>query len=96
VVAIGAEYLRIVSPFYVFAALAIVLGRALNGAGDSLAPMVFTVLSLWGLQVPLALHFSATWASRTQGIWWAIVAATVLHGLLTTAWFETGRKHARI
>jgi putative MATE family efflux protein len=91
VVAIGAEYLRIVSPFYVFAALAIVLGRALNGAGDSMAPMVFTVISLWGLQVPLALHFSATWASRTQGIWWAIVAATILHGLLTAAWFETGR-----
>jgi putative MATE family efflux protein len=97
VIAVGGDYLRTVSPFYVFAALAIVLGRALNGAGDSMAPMVFTVLSLWGLQVPLALHFSATWASRTQGIWWAIVAATILHGVLTTAWFETGRwKRARV
>lgn len=97
VIAIGAEYLRTVSPFYVFAALAIVLGRALNGAGDSMAPMILTVLSLWGLQMPLALHFSATWASRTQGIWWAIVAATILHGVLTAAWFETGRwKRARV
>ena len=97
VVVTGAEYLRTVSPFYVFAALAIVLGRALNGAGDTLAPMVFTVISLWGVQVPLALHFSATWASKTQGIWWAIVLATVLHGVLITAWFETGRwKRARV
>lgn len=97
VVAIGAGYLRTVSPFYVFAALAIVLGRALNGAGDSMAPMAITVLSLWGLQVPLALYFSATWASKTQGIWWAIVAATILHGLLTTVWFETGRwKRTRV
>jgi len=97
VVAIGAEYLCTVSPFYVFTALGIVLGRALNGAGDSLWPMIFTVVSLWGVQVPLAVHFSATWASRTQGIWWAIALATVLHGLLITAWFETGRwKRARV
>jgi Na+-driven multidrug efflux pump len=97
VVTTGAEYLRTVSPFYVFAALAIVLGRSLNGAGDSFAPMVITVLSLWGVQVPLAVHFSATWAVKTQGIWWAIVLATVLHGVLITAWFETGRwKRARV
>jgi putative MATE family efflux protein len=97
VITIGAQYLRTVSPFYVFAALGIVLGRALNGAGDTVAPTIITVASLWGLQVPLALHFAATWESKTQGIWWAIVAATVLHGLLTAAWFETGRwKQARV
>jgi putative MATE family efflux protein len=97
VVAIGADYLRTVSPFYVFAALAIVLGRALNGAGDSLGPMLFTVVSLWGLQVPLALHGSRHWASPTRGIWWAIVAATVLHGVLMAVWFEMGRwKRARV
>lgn len=97
VVAIGAEYLRTVSPFYVFTALAIVLGRALNGAGDSLGPMVLTVVSLWGVQVPLAVHFSATWASKTQGIWWAIALATVLHGVLITIWFEMGRwRHTRV
>jgi len=97
VVQTGSRYLRIVSPSYVFAALGIVLGRALNGAGDSMAPMVITILCLWGLQVPLALLFSRLWQPATQGIWWAIFVAMVLQGLITAAWFETGRwKHERI
>ncbi|NLB60470.1 MAG: MATE family efflux transporter, partial [Lentisphaerae bacterium] len=65
VVQIGVEYLWTVSPFYLFAALAIVLGRALNGAGDSLTPMLCTMLALWGLQLPLAIWFSRIWAEPT-------------------------------
>ena len=97
VVRIGAQYLRIVSPFYVFAAPGVILGRALGGAGDTMAPMVFTVISLWGLQIPLALLLARHLQPATQGIWWAMVAATVLHGLLVAGWFETGRwRHARV
>ncbi|MFH0879084.1 MAG: MATE family efflux transporter, partial [Lentisphaerota bacterium] len=91
VVRIGARYLLIVSPGYFFAALGIVLGRALNGAGDSVSPMVFTILSLWGLQVPLAIYLSRIWNPSMDGIWWAISAAMMVHGLLITAWFEVGR-----
>ncbi len=91
VVAIGAEYLRVVSPFYVFAALGIVLSRALQGAGDTLMPMVITILTLWGLQVPAAVWLARTWQPPTQGIWIAMAATFVLQGLLTAAWFETGR-----
>ena len=97
VIQIGTQYLRIVSPFYLFAALGIVLGRAMNGAGDSLSPMVITILSLWGMQVPLAVFLSHVWHPATQGIWWAMVTAFVTQGLLTAAWFETGRwKHRSV
>ena len=97
VVDIGAQYLRTVSPFYVFAALGVVLGRALNGAGDSIAPMIITVLSLWGLQVPLAIVLARIWHPPTDGIWWAINFAMILNGLLTAAWFEVGRwRHKRV
>lgn len=91
VIQIGVNYMRTVSPFYVFAALGIVLGRSLNGAGDTLGPMVCTVLALWGLQVPLAIALAKFVTPATQGIWWAIGAAALAHGLLITAWFETGR-----
>lgn len=97
VVQIGAHYLRIVSPFYVFAALGIVLGRGLNGAGDTVAPMVFTIFSLWVLQVPLAIWLARVWQPATHGIWWAMVVGMVAHGLLVAVWFETGRwKHRRV
>ena len=91
VVDVGSRYLRIVSPFYIFSALGVVLGRALNGAGDSVAPMIITVLTLWGLQVPLALWFARLWQPATVGIWWAIGAAMAVNGLLVAGWFETGR-----
>jgi len=97
VIRVGARYLRIVSPSYVFAALGIVLGRGLQGAGDTMAPMVITIVTLWGLQVPLAVLFSRLWTPATHGIWYAIALAMAVQGLLVTAWFETGRwKHARV
>lgn len=95
VVEIGAAYLRTVSPFYVFAALGIVLGRSLNGAGDAMSPMVITVITLWALQVPLAIWFSRMWSVPTQGIWWSIAIAITVQGIITTAWFQTGRWKTR-
>ena len=91
VVSVGASYLRTVSPFYVFVALAIVLGRALDGAGQTMATMIFTVTSLWGLQVPLAFFLSRVTQPATQGIWWAIGIAMTVHALMVTGWFLTGR-----
>lgn len=91
VVSVGAGYLRTVSPFYVFVALAIVLGRALDGAGQTMATMIFTITSLWGLQVPLAIILSRIAQPATQGIWWAIGIAMTVHGLMVTGWFLTGR-----
>lgn len=97
VVNIGARYLRIVSVFYVFAALGIVIGRGLNGAGDTVGPMVITIAALWGLQVPLAAWLSRMVTPPTDGVWWAISAAFVAQGLMVVLWFELGRwKHKRV
>jgi len=91
VVRIGTAYLRTVSPWYLFAALAIILGRAMNGAGHTVGTMAFTIISLWGIQVPLAILLSQRVEPATQGVWWAMATAIVVHGLLVTAWFTTGR-----
>ena len=91
VVTIGTRYLLVVSPFYVFAGFGIVLARGLNGAGDTVGPMVITILTLWGLQVPLAIYLARVLHPPTDGIWWAMAAAFVVQGLLTIAWFRTGR-----
>lgn len=90
VTAIGTAFLRTTSGFFVFVGLAIVLGRAQQGAGDTMGPMVCTIISLWGLQVPLAIWLSRVLTPPTQGIWWAVAIAVTVHGLLVTAWFQTG------
>ena len=90
VVRIGAEYLRVVSPFYPAVAFGIILGRALNGAGDSMAPMIATGISLWAFQVPAAVFLSRTVHPATLGIWLAIAAGNVIHALLITGRFRGG------
>ena len=96
VVTVGAGYLRTVTPFYVLAGLAIVLDRALNGAGSTIPTMVFTVISLWGLQVPLALYLARVTTPPVTGVWQAICIATAVHALMSVAWFESGRWQRRL
>ncbi|MBA4388015.1 MAG: hypothetical protein C0404_08545 [Verrucomicrobia bacterium] len=97
VVTEGKAYLRIITPFLLFAGIAIVLGRALQGAGDVVAPMVATVISLWGIQLPLALLLPHYFNLNINGVWWAISIATVVHGLMIWVWFQTGRwKHKKV
>lgn len=91
VVTIGATYLRLVSPFYIFAALGIILGRAMNGAGDTMPTMIITIVTLWGIQVPLAHVLAKTMTPATNGVWWAIAITNLINGLITAAWFQVGR-----
>ena len=91
VVTTGTRYLRTAAPFYVFAALAIVLERSMMGAGHTLTPMIITVVCLWGLQVPLAIALSHVMRPPTDGVWWSIAATAATHGLLATIYFLTGR-----
>lgn len=91
VVHIGVDYLWITSLFHVFATLSIVLGRALQGAGDTLSPMVATIVGLWGVQIPLAFYLARHVVPATHGIWWSISCALVVNGLMVAGWFLTGR-----
>jgi Na+-driven multidrug efflux pump len=87
----GTSYLRVTSFFYVAAAFSIVLGRALQGAGDTMAPMVTTIIGLWGVQVPLAILLAHLVTPPTLGIWWSVGVALTVNGLMVTAWFRAGR-----
>ncbi len=91
VVSLGARYLKVTTPFYIFIALGVVLNRALAGAGDTLMPMIITLLTLWGFQIPMAVFLSKSTSLGIIGVWWAIALASVLNGLLMLGWFELGR-----
>lgn len=91
VIEIGTAYLRITSLGYLFIAMGVVLGRALTGAGDTVSPLVITFLSLWCLQIPLALILPRSFHLGVAGVWWAILISTAVHGTTTTGWFQRGR-----
>ncbi|MBN2097017.1 MAG: MATE family efflux transporter, partial [Candidatus Omnitrophica bacterium] len=83
IIRLGSKYLRITSFGYIFIAQGLVLGRSLMGAGDTISPMLIALLSLLGIQIPLALLLPSYRQIGIEGIWWAILFASVLQGLLT-------------
>ena len=90
VISAGVTYLRINVLAFVFIGMGIVLGRALNGAGETLIPMLITLVCLWGLQIPAAIYLVKFDFLKETGVWWAMVSSNVVHALLIVAWFMRG------
>ena len=66
-----------------------VVNGALRGAGDTMIPMLVTVLSLWLIRVPVSVYLSAR--IGTDGIWWGMPVAWLAGLALSGAYFSTGR-----
>ena len=91
VVALGAQALRIFSIGYIFSAAGSVIARAFAGAGNTVPAMVINLLTLWGIQIPLAWLLSQALGWGTTGLWVGISAANVANGFIYAAWFRRGR-----
>lgn len=90
VIQLGSDYLKITSFSYIFVAQGIVLGRSLIGAGDTISPMLITIVALLGIQIPLAIILPKYAHMGINGVWWAILISSVLQGTLTYLWFNRG------
>jgi putative MATE family efflux protein len=91
VVAFGTECVRIVAPTLVFSAVGVVLARGFDGAGNTVPAMTINLLSLWVLEVPLALALSRGLGLGATGVWWGRALANVANGLLFAIWFRRGK-----
>ncbi|MFZ5988877.1 MAG: MATE family efflux transporter [Bacillota bacterium] len=65
---IGISYLRIVGASYILFAVMFIVNGIINGAGQTLITMVFSLFSLWIVRVPLAKYLSGTHLGL-NGIW---------------------------
>lgn len=91
IIKLGSEYLRVTCFSYVFVALGVVLGRSLMGAGDTTAPLLISVFTLLGIQIPLAIMLPKHLHIGLSGVWWAILISSILQGCLICFWFNLGR-----
>jgi putative MATE family efflux protein len=83
-------FIRAIALTFGFIGLQQVLTGALRGAGDTVAPMVLAMISLWVLRFPLAYVLSARTNLHVVGIWYAFPVTTVISVLLTGYWFLFG------
>lgn len=88
VIAIGAEYLVIVSSFYIFFSTMFVIGGVMRGAGDTLIPMFITLFALWAIRIPAAWILSGYFG--VDGIWWSIPVAWFIGMALSYLYYLKG------
>ena len=89
------SYLRFFVPALLVMSLSVVLGRAIEGAGDTFVPMVLSFVALILIGVPMAWGSARLWG--TDGVWAAMSAADFIQGLAVVAYFRMGRwKHKRV
>jgi len=94
VIAIGAEYLVIVSSFYIFFSSMFVIGGVMRGAGDTLVPMFITLFALWGIRIPAAWILSRYFG--VDGIWWSIPVAWFLGMVLSYLYYLKGNWKTKV
>ena len=91
VVAAGAQCLRIVAYGYIAYAWGMVMLQAFNGAGDTITPTWIHFLCFWLLEIPVAYLFALKLGLNANGVYWSILVAESLAGLLGILVFRRGK-----
>jgi putative MATE family efflux protein len=94
VIAIGAEYLVIVSSFYIFFSAMFVIGGVMRGAGDTIIPMFITLFALWVIRIPAAWIMSRYFG--VDGIWWSIPVAWFIGMTLSYLYYLKGNWKTKV
>lgn len=89
VIAIGAEYLRIVGFTYLLYAVLFTSNGVINGAGHTFSTTLISVISLWGIRLPLA-YLLAHELHHETGIWYAMLLSVACGMVLSLIYYFSG------
>lgn len=91
VVAVGAEWLRILSYSLFVYGWWMVSVQAFNGAGDTMTPTRINLVFFWLIQIPLAWLLALHFDWKELGVFWAVFVSETGVGLFTLWLFRRGR-----
>ncbi|MFI3209446.1 MAG: MATE family efflux transporter [Peptostreptococcaceae bacterium] len=94
VIRIGSINLKITAPFFIFIGISFILNNAMRGAGDSIFPLISSMLSLWIIRVPFAYLFSRHFG--IHGVYMGIVFAWFVGALISGIYFLKGKWREKI
>lgn len=97
VIAIGSEWLRILSYSYFVYGWWMVSVQAFNGAGDTQTPTKINLVFFWLIQIPLAYWLALHLNWQQSGVFWAVFFSETAVGLFTLWLFTKGKwKQAQV
>ncbi len=91
VVEVTRVFLMIAIVGYLMMGFNAVLQSCISGVGDTVPPMLFSLLTIWGIQVPLAYFLSKFTNLGVYGVRWAIVSALGAGAVCNVIYFKLGR-----
>lgn len=89
VIRIGAQYLVIVSSFYILFSTLFVFNGVMRGAGDTIIPMFITLFALWVVRIPVSYFLSQE--IGVTGIWWGSPVGWFAGMVLSILYYFSGR-----
>lgn len=91
VIAIGAEWLQILSYAYFIYGWWMVSVQAFNGAGDTRTPTYINLVFFWLIQIPLSYFLAISLGWEHSGVFWGVFFSESSVGLFTLWLFTRGR-----
>jgi len=91
VISHGAEYLRIVYVGVIFVIFPTIYGGAFQGAGDTLPPMISSMVANVALKLPIAYLLALKFKMETTGVWIAVALSVVIEAVMIIFFFRKGR-----
>jgi putative MATE family efflux protein len=88
---ISVIFLKIQLINFVVGGTTLILMGCLNGVGDTWIPMLNTMVTLWGVQMPLAWVLSRNTSLGVYGVRWAMAISITVRAIIYAVYFRTGR-----
>jgi len=85
------SFLRIAAAGYMVVGFMAVFMQSLNGAGDTIPTMIFSVAMTWLVTLPLAYYLPQVTDLGVYGVRWGMASGMIFSGLVYTIYFMLGR-----
>ena len=90
-VEITTVFLKIQVAGFLVLGVTAVLTECLNGVGDTMIPMLATLVTMWGVQLPMAYFLSRLTNLGVYGVRWSMVIALAMRAVTYVIYFWLGR-----
>jgi Na+-driven multidrug efflux pump len=93
---LGSLFLRIATAGYLMNGIITSLQNSISGSGDTLPPMIISILSTWTIMLPGAFILPRVTDLGVFAIRWAMVISVTCGALVYLAYFRLGRWKSKI
>jgi len=90
-VEMASTFLRIAAAGYLVLGISSVLQQCISGAGDTLLPMIVSIVATWLIQLPLAFLLPQHTNLGVNGVRWAMATSIVITAMIYVIYFRIGK-----